>query len=77
VGLIARGLEINGIATVVVSWKAGIIRAIKPPRALLTNTERGATMGNAHDSVGQARILSAALELFRQDAPQDPVVFGN
>ena len=76
-GLIARGLETNGIATVVTSWKAGIIRAVRPPRALLTNTERGSTMGNAHDSVGQARILSAALELFRQDAPQDPVVFGN
>jgi hypothetical protein len=77
VGLIARGLEINSIATVVVSWKAGIIRAIKPPRALLTNTERGSTMGNAHDSVGQARILSAALELFRLDAPLDPVMFAD
>ena len=76
-GLIARGLETNGIATVVISWKAGIIRAIKPPRALLTNTERGATMGNAHDSAGQERILSAGLELFKLDAPQDAVVFTN
>jgi hypothetical protein len=74
VGLIARGLELNGITTVVISWKASIIRAVIPPRALLTNTERGATIGKALDSSGQAQLLAAALALFRQDAPQDPVV---
>jgi hypothetical protein len=74
VGLIARGLELNGITTVVISWKASIIRAVIPPRALLTNTERGATMGKAYDSAGQMQILSAGLALFRKNAPQDPVV---
>jgi hypothetical protein len=74
VGLIARGLELNGIATVVISWKASIIRAVKPPRALLANTERGATIGKAHDSAGQAQLLATALALFKQDAPQDPVM---
>jgi hypothetical protein len=67
-------LELNGITTVVISWKASIIRAVNPPRALLTNTERGATMGKAHDSAEQTQVLSTGLVLFRKDAPQDPVV---
>jgi len=67
----------NGVATVVISWKAGIIRAVKPPRALLTNTKRGATMGKAQDRAEQVKILAAALALFRLDAPQDPVIFEN
>jgi len=69
VGLIARGLEIEGIATSVISWKAGIIRAIKPPRVLITDTDRGATVGKPHDKYQQESILTTALNLLEKNAP--------
>jgi len=77
VGLIARGLEIEGFATTLISWKAGIIRAVKPPRALITTTDRGATMGSPHNSSQQLRILNNALELLKQAAPQQPTIDEN
>jgi hypothetical protein len=74
VGLIARGLELNGIATTLTSWKAGIIRFVKPPRAALTNLERGSTLGQPNNGDQQKRVLKATLELLGEDAPLDPVV---
>ena len=73
-GLIARGLEMNGIATTLTSWKAGIIRFIKPPRVTLTNLERGATLGQPTNSDQQKRVLKTTLELLEKDAPIDPVL---
>jgi len=75
VGLIARGLELKGIATVVISWKAGIIRAIKPPRALLASTSRGETMGPPGDPSRQKKILKSALMLFEKDIFQEPILW--
>ena len=72
-GLIARALELEGIATTLVSWNAGMTRPTKPPRALFTKTERGATLGAPHNAAQQRQILEMTLSLLAQDAPIDPV----
>lgn len=72
-GLIARALELEGIATTLTSWNAGIARLTVPPRATFTRLVRGATLGRPHDSTQQRRILLETLALLRLDAPLDPV----
>lgn len=72
-GLIARGLELNGIATTLTSWSAGITHRIRPPRATYTRLARGATLGQPGDHAQQKRVLEATLALLGQDAPLDPV----
>lgn len=73
-GLIARALELAGIATTLTSWNAGRTRVTRPPRALYTRLERGATLGRPHDVAQQRRILEATLALLAEDAPVKPVV---
>lgn len=72
-GLIARGLEVEGIATVVTSWNTGRTRVTAPPRATFTRLARGATLGKPHDKAQQRRVLEATLELLAEDAPLKPV----
>jgi len=72
VGLIARALEMEGIATTLTSWNP-VIRLAKPPRATLTRLNRGATLGQPHDANQQRRVLEATLDLLAQDAPLDIV----
>jgi hypothetical protein len=72
VGLIARGLELNGIATTLTSWNAGIARLTKPPRATFTRLARGATLGKPMDAAQQRRVLEATLALLEKDAPITP-----
>lgn len=71
--MIARGLEIAGIATTITSWNAGRTRVTAPPRATFTKLNRGATIGAPHDTEQQLRILRATLGLLEQDAPLAPV----
>ena len=72
-GLIARALELNGVASTLTSWSAGITRRVKPPRATYTRLARGATLRQPHDSAQQKRVLEATLALLSQDAPLEPV----
>jgi hypothetical protein len=74
VGLIARALELEGIATTLTSWNAGRTRILMPPRATFTRLKRGATLGRPGDVVQQRRILEATLALLAQDAPLAPVL---
>ncbi|MFQ5418944.1 MAG: hypothetical protein ACE5EY_01145 [Anaerolineae bacterium] len=67
-GLIARALEIEGIATTLTSW-SGLIRRTAPPRYTVTRMVRGRTLGEPGDSAQQRRILMATLDLLAQDAP--------
>jgi hypothetical protein len=69
VGLIARALEMEGIATTLTSWNAGRTRVTAPPRATFTRLDRGAP----HDIAQQRRVLEATLALLAQDAPIKPV----
>jgi len=73
VGLIARALEVAGIASVVTTWNAGRTRVTAPPRATFTRLARGATLGKPHDPAQQRRILEATLALLAEDAPLKPV----
>lgn len=67
-GLIARALEIEGIATTVTSWN-GQLRLTGAPRATLTRLNRGATLGEPGNGEQQRRVLEATLALLAQEAP--------
>ena len=71
-GLIARALELVGIATVVVAWNAGRIRMVSPPRALITKLPRGTAFGVPGDEAGQRHVLDETLALLATDAPLEP-----
>jgi hypothetical protein len=73
VGLIARALEMNGIATVVVAWNGGRIRLVSVPRVIITRLQRGTVFGRPGDTTQQRRIVGAALALLQDDAPLEPV----
>jgi len=64
---------LNGIATALTSWNAGITRLTAPPRATFTKLVRGSTLGRPHDAAQQRRVLEATLALLAQDAPLDPL----
>jgi hypothetical protein len=66
-------LELEGIATTLTSWNAGITRRVLPPRATYTRLARGATLGKPHDSAQQRRVLQTTFALLAQDAPVEPV----
>lgn len=68
-GLIARALELSGIATTLTAWNPGVTRLVAPPRATLTNLNRGATIGQPHNTAQQRRVLEATLALLAQDSP--------
>ncbi|MDX1615808.1 MAG: hypothetical protein R3300_15955 [Candidatus Promineifilaceae bacterium] len=72
-GLVARALEMEGVATVVVAWNGGRIRLVNPPRALITKLGRGLVFGQPGDTAQQRRVLESTLTLLTQDAPLDPV----
>jgi hypothetical protein len=73
VGLIARALEMEGVATTLTTWNAGVTRLTAPPRGTFTRLARGATLGKPHDRAQQRRVLEATLALLAQDAPVEIV----
>ena len=68
-GLIARALEMESIATTLTSWNPGLARLVAPPRGTLTALKRGATLGEPGDTAQQRRVLRATLALLSEDAP--------
>jgi len=73
VGLVARALEINGIASVLTSWNNGLAGITAPPRYTVTNFKRGCTLGTPGDSEQQLRVLKATLALLEKDGPLEKV----
>jgi hypothetical protein len=73
VGLVARALEQDGVATTLTSWNGGVTRLTMPPRATFTRLARGATLGRPGDAAQQRRVLEATLALLAQEAPLEPV----
>jgi len=63
VGLIARALEEQGIATVCVVMNRDITENVRPPRALFVRFPYGAPLGPAGDAVTQMAVIRAALDL--------------
>ncbi len=72
-GLVARALELQGVATTLTSWNGGVTRLTMPPRATFTRLARGATLGRPGDPAQQRRVLDATLALLAQAAPLDPL----
>ena len=72
-GLIARALEMEGIATVIVAWNGGRVRLLSVPRLLITRLARGVVFGRPGDQAQQRRVLNRALSLLEKDAPLEPV----
>lgn len=72
-GLVARALEQDGVATTLTSWNGGVTRLTMPPRATFTRLARGATLGRPGDAAQQRRVLEATLALLAQAAPLEPV----
>jgi hypothetical protein len=70
VGLVARALEQDGVATTLTSWNGGVTRLTMPPRATFTRLARGATLGRPGDVVQQRRVLEATLALLAKEAPR-------
>ena len=66
-------MEIEGIATTLTTWNAGVTRLTALPRATFTSLARGATVGQPHDGAQQRRVLEATLALLAQDAPIEMV----
>ena len=73
-GLIARGLELAGIATTLTTWSSAFTRKVLPPRATYTRLKSGATLGQPGDTAQHKRVLNATLALLSEDAPFDPVM---
>lgn len=73
-GLIARALEMHGIASVLTSWNQERTAPLLPPRATYTKLGRGSTLGKPGDAAQQLRVLRATLALLGQPAPQPPTV---
>lgn len=73
-GLAARALEMNGVASTLTTWRGGVTRLTAPPRATFTKLLRGMTLGRPHDVEQQRRVLEATLALLAQDAPIEPVL---
>lgn len=63
----------EGVATTLTTWNAGVTRLTAPPRGTFTRLARGATVGNPGDAAQQRRILEATLALLAQDAPVEMV----
>ena len=62
-GLIARVLEAEGVATVCVVMNREIAAHVKPPRTLHVRFPYGAPLGPAQDTTTQLAVVRAALDL--------------
>ena len=61
--LVARGLEAEGIPTVLVSVMPALSSPARPPRQVIRRLNIGATVGRPHDVDGQRETLVKMLSL--------------
>jgi D-proline reductase (dithiol) PrdB len=61
VGLVSRGVEAAGIATLTLSVAHDITEHVRPPRTAFLNYPMGNEVGRPHDAHEQRAILAAAL----------------
>jgi D-proline reductase (dithiol) PrdB len=68
-GLVARALEVNGIATTITTNNGKYVKLTAPPRAIISKLQPGCVLGNPHDPAQQRQVLETTLALLEQDAP--------
>ena len=73
-GLIARALETEGIATICVVMNRNIIENTKAPRALFVRFPYGAPLGPAHNTDIQLAVVRAALDVLVNAAQPGAIV---
>ena len=71
--LIARGLEANGVPTVLVSVMPGLSSPSRPPRQVIRRLNIGATVGRPHDVEGQRETLTRMIALLENAAEHGAV----
>lgn len=69
VGLVARALELNGVAATQTSWDENHSLITAPPRLCATQLKEGCPLGKPFDNAQQRRVLEATLRLLESDAP--------
>ncbi|MHB1132174.1 MAG: hypothetical protein ACYC4L_07255 [Chloroflexota bacterium] len=62
-GLLARGLECQGLPTVYVGVVQDVMKLIRPPRAAFVDYPLGHPFGRPGDREGQTAVLRAVLRL--------------
>lgn len=71
-GLLARGIEMSGIPTIVVSVDRGVTSMVRPPRTVYYDGELGCVAGKPGFSEYQRRIMDETLRLTETfDHPSD------
>lgn len=68
-GLVARALEVNNIATTMASWSEDLSNLTAPPRIMNTGFPSGSTLGLPGDPAFQREVVIKALSLLEYDAP--------
>lgn len=68
-GLVARALEVNGIATTLTSWDAEIIDKIAPPRTYITRNSPDLSMQGSKVLANHQKVLRATLALLSKKSP--------
>jgi len=68
-GLVARALEVNGIATTISTNNGKYVKLTAPPRATISNQAPNCVLGAPHNHARQQQVLAATLALLEQDAP--------
>jgi hypothetical protein len=66
VGLIARELEAQGVATVTLSSARSITQAVNPPRAVYLDYPLGQTAGRQDDLAEQKYVMAQALRALEE-----------
>ena len=73
-GLIARGVEEQGISTVCTTFRRDLIELAKPPRVLSLAFPPGKPLGNPGDRNMQQAIIEAGFDLLQQNVEATTVV---
>jgi len=73
-GLVARGLEVRGVATVLLAWEPEWVQRVAPPRAAIVELGAEGAETVPDHSARMREIVAAALGLLEEDAPLEPVV---
>jgi D-proline reductase (dithiol) PrdB len=70
-GLIARALEVNGIASAITTNNRELAKLTAPPRATISKLPSGSIIGKPGEPDQQRQLLEATLALLEKNAPLD------